>query len=70
MMLPGGTSHHMQALAIARTLRGRGWRTAALMADFDAASLSQKGLLDPEVETIVFSTPPHSNDDFQARWCS
>jgi hypothetical protein len=55
----------MQALAIARTLRGRGWRTAALLADFDVAGLSRKGLLDPELETIVFSTPPNSNEDVQ-----
>lgn len=65
-MLPGGTSHNMQALALARTLRGRGWRTAALLADFDVAGLQQKGLLDRELEMVVYSTPRNSHEEFEA----
>lgn len=68
--LPGGTSHQMQSLAIARALRGRGWRTTAVLADFDEAGLGRRGLLDPELETVVFSTPPNTNDDFQVRQLS
>ena len=66
VMLPGGTSHALQGAAIARTLRGRGWRTAMVLPDFDAVNLESKRLLDAGLETVVFQTPPQSNDHFEA----
>ncbi|KAL4857882.1 UDP-glucuronosyltransferase 3A2 [Chlorella vulgaris] len=66
LFLPGGTSHHLISNALAGAMRGRGWRTAAILADFDARSLAAKGLLDRGLETIVFQTPPKSSEQYQA----
>jgi hypothetical protein len=65
LFLPGGTSHHMISNALAGAMRGRGWRTTAILADFDAHSLAAKGLLDRNLETIVFQTPPKSSEHYQ-----
>lgn len=65
LFLPGGTSHHLISNALAGAMRGRGWRTTAILADFDARSLAAKRLLDRGLETIVFQTPPKSSEQYQ-----
>jgi hypothetical protein len=67
--LPGGTSHTLMHNALARTLRARGWRTSIVLPDFDLKSLQSKGLLDEDFESVVFRTPPRSNERFQVGPC-
>ena len=65
VMLPGGQSHAFQGIAIARSMRGRGWRTAMVLPDFDHDNLEGKKLLGGGLETVVFKTPPYTNKRFQ-----
>ncbi|KAL4431271.1 hypothetical protein ABPG75_006527 [Micractinium tetrahymenae] len=64
--LPGGLSHIMAVLAIARSLHARGHSIHALMADYDLLALRERGLLDDFVQPIAFKTPPGSVQRFEA----
>ena len=65
VMLPGGQSHAFQGIAIARSMRGRGWRTAMVLPDFDHDNLEGKKLLGGGLETVVYKSPPDINEQFE-----
>ncbi len=64
--LPGGLSHIMAVLAIARSLHARGHSIYALMADYDLPALRERGLLGDWVQPITFRTPPGSVEQLEA----
>lgn len=64
--LPGGLSHIMAVLAIARSLHARGHSIHALMADYDVPALRERGLLGDFVQPITFRTPPGSVERVEA----
>lgn len=64
--LPGGLSHIMAVLAIARSLHARGHSIYALMADYDLHALRERGLLGDWVQPVTFRTPPGSVEELEA----
>lgn len=66
--LRAGMSHHMQSLAMARSLSARNHTAHLLLPDYDFASLQKRGKLGGWVTPIVFPTPPGTDDDFMVGW--
>lgn len=63
--LRAGMSHHMQSLALARSLAARNHTAHLLLPDYDLAALQKRGRLGDWVTPIAFPTPPGTDDDFQ-----